>query len=113
MTEKAKKQRLIIAGLCALSLIIAIALAVVSFSLIRDMNYVPMWFTLGISVVCCYLTVFFAFMALDRNTAIRFCRVAEECEYNVDEIAKKMGWKKKATARFYEKCVKWGIINKN
>lgn len=114
MIKKAKKQRLIIAGLCALSLVLATVFAILTFSFINAMNYVPMWFFLGISVLCCYATLFLAFMALDRNTALKLCRIAEDCGVdNTDELAERLGWKKKATERFVQKCKKWGIIEKD
>ena len=114
MIEKAKKQRLVLSGLCLLSLAVALVLTFVTFSLINDMNYPPMWFTLGISVVCYYLTVFLAFMALDRNTAVKFLRITDGCDMNnIDDISEKLGWKKKATERFVRKCKKWGIITKD
>ena len=111
MINKAKRDRLIFALVAAVALVAALATAAVVIKLVLDQNYTPMWFVLGVSVICFYIATFLGFVALDRGTAIKILGVVESNgSTDAQLVADKMGWKLRAAEKMLASCKKWGYI---
>ena len=113
MIDKAKRDRLIFTLVAIASAVVAIATTAVVIMLILKQNYMPMWFILALSAICYYTSVFSAFSAIDRNTAVKVLEAKEALGTDsAVTLAEKLGWKDKACEKFRIKLIKWGYISK-
>ena len=96
----------------------AIAFTVASFMTFKSALYVVMIVACVLAAVCYYAFSFSLFRYLDAKSAVQLLRIMgfdspskERSVMTLAEISEAMGWKKKSTKRFIEKCRKRGYMS--
>ena len=99
-------------------LIFAIAFTVGSFMTFKSALYVVMLVSCALAAICYYAFSFSFFRYLDAKSAVQLLHIMgfdspskDRSVMTLAEISEAMGWKKKSTKRFIEKCKKRGYMS--